>query len=725
MNKTNKRLNEWKRTGRNAGKRAFVWLCLGAMMPAGTHGEERWREAEPTRLEAIEVPGSRNRDYWVEVAPLTLKTRVPVLETPLSLQVVSRQVMEDQGALRLDEVYRNVSGVVQSGNTLNAQSEVLPFIRGFEAPVFLRNGLRAGSVGAVDLANIESAEVLKGPASILFGALEPGGVVNYTTKRPLGERFTEIKQQLGSWEHLRTALDTTGALAADGSFYYRLNSAFTSGGSFRDEIDPERYVVAPSLLWRVYENTELFLEMAYTKETVAYDSGIPVDQEGHRLVSREVFFGDPTLDGRTLEDLFVSFSVKQVLNDFLTLRHGLQVLFSTPRNESIRHRGLGGTPEAPLLRVRYQNEEREDTTLHGTLDLLGEFSTGFVHHHLVAGVEGFWQENEFDRYRQNLPDIAITEDPQTSFTPPSDLVRQPAFRDNIEWYAFYFHDQMAIGSERRLHALVGGRYDDVREEDQLAGEVATNAEWTGRFGLLYKLLESLSPYASVTQSFQPAGAGTRDRAGKLLSPETGIQVEAGLKLNYFAERLQATLAAYRIEKEDVAVFDNGYFFETGNFASLPGVNQRSQGLELDISGQLTKSIRVILNYAYTDARETQNLTNPSSVGSRLGNVPFNSLRLWAAYEFASNEPLDGLGLGVGYRFEGERPAQFDSTLLGSYSLFDLSAWYSRELSPDVTLKFKVSWQNLFDEDYMLRASDASIAHPGKPRSILASVGLEF
>jgi len=163
--------------------------------------------------------------YDAPRAAAATRLNIPILETPFSVQVVPSRVIEDQNALGLEEIYMNISGVTQAGNTLNAQTEVRPMIRGFEAAVPLRNGLRATTVGAVDTVNIESVEVLKGPASILYGALEPGGVLNYTTKKPLMAPQFEVSQQLGSFDHVRTTADATGPINRGRTTAYRLNVA--------------------------------------------------------------------------------------------------------------------------------------------------------------------------------------------------------------------------------------------------------------------------------------------------------------------------------------------------------------------------------------------------------------------------------------------------------------------------------------------------------------------
>src|SRR5690606_19795691 len=163
--------------------------------PPGAEGADS--AVGDTELEATTVVGEPSEEpgeYNAKTSSTATGTLSPIAEVPVSVQTVPRQVFEDQAALRLEDVYINSSGVVEAGNTLNARSEVLPFIRGFESPFLFRNGMRATEAGAVDLVNIESVEVLKGPASILYGGLEPGGIVNLNTKRPLALPFYEVKQ---------------------------------------------------------------------------------------------------------------------------------------------------------------------------------------------------------------------------------------------------------------------------------------------------------------------------------------------------------------------------------------------------------------------------------------------------------------------------------------------------------------------------------------------------
>lgn len=692
-----------------------------ALKPVAATTEE---QKKPQQLDEMVVQAERQKTaYSVNEAPSLLKLGVPLSETPQSVTVVPKQVIEDQAAQSLKDVFRNVSGVFESGNTLNAQSEVLPVIRGFEAPFVFRNGMRATQVGAVDLFNIESVEVLKGPASILFGGLEPGGVLNYTTKKPLDHSFNEIEQQFGSYDYYRTTVDSTGPLDAEGKVLYRLNMAYTNSESFRDLMDLERFGIAPSLTWRISADTELGFDLSYTREKQPYDTGVPVGFNGEPLVPIETFYGDPHLAGRKLEDLFAGLDFKHRFNDTFTLRSRLQFHRAEPENEALRNRGVVSTPGGLELRQRYQNEARVDDEYQFVTDLLANFDTGPIKHNAVVGFDLIRQESQFDRFRSNLPpNIPIRGNyPLISFIPPPGSEPVPDIKGNMEWAALYAQDQMSMLDGDRLHFLVGGRFDWVDQQQSLpAPRSSEDTEFTGRAGLLYEATDWLSPYASVSESFRPQSLETVDSTGQVLDPHTGFQVEGGFKFDFCDERLIATLSAFQIEKENVAVYNvaDDYYY--------PGVEQESRGVELDLTGKITDTVSVIANYAYTDTEVTANPEAPASVGSRLGGVPLHAARLWLTYNCPEDSALRGLGFGGGARFESDRLASFASTVsLDDFLVFDAGVWYRRTLEGGQVFKTQLNLQNFTDEEYYPRASDQSIVHPGNPFGVVCSIGLEF
>ena len=701
-------------------------IAIGtSLCPPSAHAQSSAVELEPVTLQA-DGQEDTALSYRVPNSSTATRTSVPLTETPVSIQVIPRKFIDDTAALGLEDVYIYSSSVFEAGNTLNAQSEFLPIIRGFESPILYRNGMRASSAGAVDLANIETVEVLKGPASILFGAVQPGGIVNYTTKQPLATPQYELQQQFGSYNHYRTTVDATGPLSDDGTLSYRLNGAYQNSGSFRDVIDTERWTIAPSIAWRPNDQTEVIFELSYTDEELPYDSGVPLGFSGEPLVPINTFFGDASLNGRDLEDTFLSTRIEHELNDIWKLRANFQYHNVQALNESVRNRGVRGTIGAETVRQRYQNEDRRSNAYQLVLDATADFEAFDMDHSALFGIDLLHENDNFDRFRANLATIPITPNPTPGALPAGNRTPLPAFRSKLNWAGFYLQDQVALLDNRQLKLLAGGRYDYVEQEQSFPAIVtAIDTEFTARFGLMYEINDWVSPYASVSQSYQPQGLSIVDQTGNLLEPERGFQYEGGAKFSFFEDRLVSTLAFYHIDKKDVAVFDNAFFTATGNIAYFPGVEQSSSGMEIDVAGEITEELSLIAVYAYTDTEVIANPGAPGTVGQRLGNVPLHSARLWLAYDMPEDTPLAGLGFGAGLRFTGESIAQFDATRLEEYAVVDLGAWYNLPLNGGQVLKAKLNVRNLFDREYYVRASDQSIVHPGTPLTLVGSIGIEF
>lgn len=693
--------------------------------PGGQTGDDGVIELDPVQVEGQSETAYGPVDGYLATRSATgTKTDTPIIEIPASVQVVPRDVIEDQAAQNLKDVYENVSSVQQAGNTLNAQTEVLPIIRGFESPVLLRNGLRSTSVGTVDLGNVERVEVLKGPASILFGALEPGGIVNYVTEKPQTTAQYEIEQQVGQFDFYRTQADATGPITEDKTLAYRVNFAYTNSGSFRDDIDLERVAVAPSLLWMPADGTDLSFDLSYVQEKQPYDTGIPITDGGEPLVADSTFFGDPDLDGRKNEDFLAGYQLNHKFNDVWRVRNQFQYHRADNKNESLRPRGIAEVGGQQVMSLRYQHEDRTDKEVQFVADVTAKFGTGSVDHTMLFGSDIIVQDTDFRRFRQNVPTpVVISDNPTINFVPPANQPQQVRLAET-QWASLYAQDQLSLIGDGRLKLLVGGRFDIVHQEQEVDGVSSPDIDdqaLTGRGGLLYRITDQYSAYGSVSQSFIPQLAGIVDVNGAPLDPETGIQYEVGAKASFFDDSLFATLSIYQIEKSDVAVFDQALFNSTGQIAYFPGVKERSRGVELDVTGSITDEIQVLANYSYTKTKVLENPSDPTMVGDPLGGVAKHKARLWMTYNFAKASPLGGLGFGGGVRYVGKSTAQFDTDVkLDPYTVVDIGAWYTWK-----QVKLGLNVNNLLNKEYIVRASNDAIAHPGEPLTVIGSVAVKF
>ncbi len=289
--------------------------------------------AQQTPDQEIEViatgEGEDEDDYYVPDANTTTKTDTALRDTPASIQVIPQKVIRDQGATNVREIVRNVSGVNFSSASGGRAEQFI--IRGFTANIF-RNGFRDNFYSTrteTELANIDRVEVLKGPASVLFGRAEPSGIINFVTKQPLREPFYEVSFTAGNYSFYRPSLDFSGPLTEDGDLAYRLNVAYENAGSFRDGVQTERFFIAPTLSWQISDDTELTLEFSYLDDTRPVDRGLVVlsnNEVADIPISR--YLGDPE-PRENFDETRTELYLNHRFNDNLSLRSALRYGVST------------------------------------------------------------------------------------------------------------------------------------------------------------------------------------------------------------------------------------------------------------------------------------------------------------------------------------------------------------------------------------------------------------
>jgi len=363
-------------------------LLVGLSLSAATAGQDfsgDRREAQASDSEAIEevvVTGYRR-----EGASTATRTATPVLETPVSVQIVPETLFDDQASPRLRDVYRNVSGVQPAFTGGNVSSTENPIIRGFGSGRIYRNGFRLGQVAPVDLANVESVEILKGPASVLYGLGEPGGLLNVVTKRPLGERLLLVEQQIGSYDRYRTSIDANAPLTGDGKLLGRVNLAYTADNTFRDHDGVDRVFAAPALRWLVSEATEIELDFSYSREKYPFDHGLAFSSGGEPVADVATFLGEPGFRSER-EEYFASYTWTRRLGSRATFRNFGMFHRNENRLNAFRH--FGATQPDNTVNRTVDRSVPEGTTLQTIADLAYRLDVGGVQHDLLVGVDLRW-----------------------------------------------------------------------------------------------------------------------------------------------------------------------------------------------------------------------------------------------------------------------------------------------------------------------------------------------
>lgn len=682
--------------------------------------------ANITTLPAIEVVGRQQGGAYHANEASGTKTDLPLREVPQAVRVLSRQTLDDLGAVRLDDALDYVGGVSRQNSFGGLWDNIA--IRGLAGDInngmsLLRNGLSGnrGFNAQRDMANVERIEFLKGPASSLYGTSEPGGTLNIVTKKPLWQSAHALEGYVGSFGFRRGTIDSTGPITEN--LAYRLNVAVESRDGFRDFVDTDRSLFAPAFTWKINRDTRLDYNGEWLSHKTPLDRGVVAVNNQLGAIPRERFLGEPA-DGKvTLENQTHQFMLE---HDFSTRWTGKLALsyksgelqgFSTEAQPT-----LEADNQTLRRQRRYRDYASEDLTLQG--ELVGRISAGGLEHELTLGAEA---------YRFQLDQLLLRVNP-TAGAPYSVNVFNPVYgqaqpvpgpntqtEEDQRNLAFYAQDVVKLGAWRVLAGLRHDHYD--QELMNLRTRVLTTQSPTAttpRLGLSYLPNSQWTLFGNTGKSFRPnVGASA---AGAAFDPESGAALEAGVKWENAARKLGATLAVFDIRKKNVLTNDplNAGF-------SITAGEVRSRGFDADLSGQLTRAWRVNASLTYNDA--TVEKDNTLEVGGRLLNVPQVNGSVLLVYEGAAVNGRYGLGGGITHTGKrlGEARTQVQANTgvaafdLPSYTLAKLVAYYS--VSPK--LRFSLDIDNLFDETYYTQSFQRTWVAPGSPRTITLGVQAKF
>ncbi|MGD1851802.1 MAG: TonB-dependent siderophore receptor [Cyanophyceae cyanobacterium] len=693
-------------TGADAPPTVEVTTIGGRLVVGVTRGNPD-RVAQGSEAIQIGVEGDRD-NYYVPNASTATRTDTPLSETPQSIQVIPQSVLEDQQVIQLGDALRNASGVVSSSRDQRGPRFI---IRGFNSSAILRDGYRllnagSGNVGYQELANVERIEVLKGPASILSGALEPGGAINLVTEQPLPEPAYELSFRGGSRTLLEPSVDLTGPLTADGRLLYRLNALYRREDFYRDFDTPtEQFFIAPTISWAINDRTDLVVEAEYSDETRASDfGGLPVLGDRVADVPFDRITGEPS-DIATNETLQAGYRFEHRFNDSWKIRNSFRYFRFEPEFISNVAFRVLDEETGDLFRVWVQGAQPVSSYEVQT-NVVGEFSTGSLKHTLLAGID--YSRRDFTSFGRD--DQANRQAPFNIFNPVYGAERPDSFDDPLPKtgasrtrnLGIYVQDQVEILDN--LFLLAGIRFDTVRVKNNFenTGDERDDQGWTPRVGLVYQPIDNLSLYGSFSTSFRPNSG--QNRAGNIIEPERGKQFEVGARAELFEGRLTANLALFHITKTNVATADPTAL-PTDNFVVATG-EQRSQGVELDIIGEILPGWNIVANYAYTDADITED--NTGIEGNRLFGVPEHNFNLWTSYEIQKGD-LEGLSFGIGFNYVSDRFGDNDNSfLLEDYFLTNAAISYARD-----NWEAALNVRNLFDIDY-IDSSEGSRAFENRP-----------
>jgi iron complex outermembrane receptor protein len=751
-------------------------------------------QTEPTSLPKVNVVGNAvydvkdpyNQDYVLPDASVGTKTDTPIIETPLSVQVISKQVLKDQQVIRLEDALNNVSGVTTSANPSNLFGGTTQsiFLRGFSSSTYMRNGFRLQQGSASrEMANVEAVEVLKGPAAILYGQVEPGGIVNIVTKQPLETPYYAASQQFGSYDTYRSTIDTSGPLSKNKDVLYRVNLSYENSGSFRDFVGREDVFFAPVLRWNISPKTQVTFEMEYNHLHQGLDSQfVPVLPGFNMPISRNYAGYNPG----TTETIFGGINWSHQFNDDWTLKHRFSVNQQsiiaqyTQTNfsgtKTFLQNLIGGAgvdssldalPDGSYVARTFNTSAGDQyNTMSNNMDLVGHFDTAGLKHTLLLGGDYYGLDTTFNEgsplpvfpgagYFSYVP----LNNPAGAATPFGPSVPFGPTKNKTDQYGVYIQDQIKLPYD--VHVTGGIRYQNIHqtsliEQSQAYGGVtslsaSTQDAVTPRVGLLWHPKNWLSLYANYAESFGPNSGLTfvSPGFGKIVNPTSAAQYEGGFKFAFFEDKLRATLAYYDLTKDNIAVPDPN---QTHNCGAGPGTcvialgEVRSRGPELDIQGEILPGWKVITTWANVDIIVTKSNPNGDpvssgtngaaySVGSRLTNVPRNTGRIWNTYEVQGTD-YKGISFGGGVTLRDGQlvpdqtlPANAPMAKIPGYATLDLMAGYSRKVG-DAKISIQFNVNNLLDKQYLTAAYNQSAGNGtwvnfGTPRTFMGQISVQY
>ncbi|OOH81576.1 TonB-dependent receptor [Pseudomonas koreensis] len=663
------------------------------------------------------------------------KTDTPILEIPQTINVVTAEQVQTQGARNLTQALRYTPGLNVGGFTdRNAIADEITS-RGFApTPLYLDGAYLpyAGSLGGapqIDPYTLERIEVLKGPSSVLYGQNQPGGIINMVSKRPTTEQRSQVKLGAGSYDRVNGAFDTSGPIDDQKEFTYRVIGVGKKGGQQVDHTHSERMLLAPSLTWTPNDDTSLTLLAQIQRDDGLEDyQALPMigslkrGPNGERI-DREFFSGDTKYNDYKRDQYVFGYDFTHNFTEDLKYR-------STARYTDVRDDYKGFylrsfvTDDAGVTDYTRANRVKLNWKQHNTAytvdnNLEYKFNTGALEHTTLMGVDYRHFNRKYDGYNAYnvLPINLYGENNNydtSSVTPQLDT----KWDNTIRQTGVYLQDQIKLD---KWILTIGGRQDwaEVENKDLLARTVEEKRDhkFTSRVGLTYVTDFGLAPYVSYSESFLPTlGTAAPERGGKGFEPTEGQQYEVGVKYQPFDQTL-ITASVFQIKQKNVLTGDTDY----PQYQAQTG-EVRSRGVELEVKSTFD-NIDVMAAASYLDSFYTKDTWGNKDNRSE-AQAPVSAL-VWANYHF-TQASLNGLTFGAGARYTGRKPGDAANSFdVPSYVVYDTTVSYDMgKLSPSLRgVQTSLNVQNIFDREYISDCNYSFGCYYGQER--VASVEVSY
>lgn len=682
-------------------------------------------------LPAVTVTAARDTEtatgpltgYVARRATAGSKTDTPIIETPQSVSVVTSDELRSRQAETLSQALNYTPGVTTQPTSFSRTADRFR-IRGMDVESAnggsMRDGLRLQSNsydGIREPYGLERVEVLRGAASVLYGQLSPGGVVNAVSKRPTSEPLRELGLQLGNHDRRQLTADFSGPVAGSDTLDYRLTMLGRDSNTADRYIPDDKLYIAPALTWRPSADTSLTLLSFYQKTNTRFSAPLPYQLvegvgEGPYFIGRGEFIGEPDYDRMKGEMFTLGYELSHALNASTRLQHSLRFFESKVTWNYLQAQtsaaAIAAAASTGVLRRQYSDRQEHakglasDTRVEWNGKLLG------AEHKMLVGLDAYRMDYDSKNFRANTSSLNLS---SYNYGQPVVVNRDPALdrgsRRIITQAGLYVQDQVNLGDR---WTILAGLRRDWAQQDQTAHRDGSNAvqkdeATTWRTGIVYKASNGLAPYLSYSESFFPVSVS--EVSGQSFRPTKGKQYEAGVRYQPDGSRMLLSAAVYELVQDNVLKFDAGQntYRQTGQV--------RSRGFELEAKAEVSRALSVIASYAYTDSKISRS-TIASEIGQRSEDTPYHQAALWADYNFAS-WGLPQLRLAAGARYKGSTRASGIVTAMPAYTVFDGMLGYRFDAHWDLN----VNVSNVMDKKFT--NCEFSICHYGDARQASANL----
>ncbi|SDB82965.1 TonB-dependent receptor [Acinetobacter boissieri] len=626
------------------------------------------------------------------------KGTLPLKDVPQTVNVIPQEVLKEQGVTSMQGALQNVPGVgFSTGDGQRDQVSIRGFNSVYDSYV---DGFRDDAMYYRDLSNTDRIEVVKGPASVLYGRGSAGGLINRVTKKPTAQTVREVALIGNTLGQRRAQIDINQPITD--TVKARLTGAVENSGGYRDHAFLERQAVAPSILWDISDKTKLLVQADYLHDNRLADQGFPRNPGTNQplALNPKVYLGPANVKEAANTDTEVKSATVTLDHQFddVWKYHGVVHAYTYSLDRQLPDSKYDN--KTNTLSISQNRRFRNEKGVATQQEISGKFNTASIEHNVLVGVELSHQNKNDKVFASSVSsNLDINNIVLPVWTPVSTVTPSTISQNNSTNKALYVQDLMSLSEQLKM--LVGARYDIldqkrstfVQKTNKMTPYNRTDYKVSPRIGLVYEPVDNLSLYASYNQSFQPLSDALAVYNNlSSLQPTQTKSYEVGAKWDITPD-YNVSLSIFNTTQNNILQAD-----PSNSQVAVVAGEQRTKGFEISTVGQITNKLSVLAGYAYLDSKITKSVLSAVPVGNTAALSPTSAANIWVKYTFDDNWYA-----AIGGRAQTSQYASSANKLkLPGYTVANASVGYNTE-HYDIGLNIN----NIFDRHYFASAHGLS------------------